>query len=227
MDLSKNSKEMATVVETFVIEETASLIYDGEQLDNWHQKCKELGLEGQSQIVKTDKSPIPFMHLKTSLCNVLRTLCPREVAVEKYNVTPIPLEILDLIALSKKEGYFNEIKIWYDDATPDPCCVGLVKKFGEWGKYDYNTKEEASQALGKAIQDYSYETKYYLLGKWADVKHSFEELTEMAKNRFKTARIAQYSQEIKEATRKLEDVENEAYKAYNEGTGSGLSTLPF
>ena len=37
MELSKNSEEMKTVVETFVIEETAPLIYDNDKLEKWNQ----------------------------------------------------------------------------------------------------------------------------------------------------------------------------------------------
>jgi len=125
MNFQNNSNEMKTVVETFVIEETQELIYDNDQLEKWNRYVEELGLVGQKQIVKEDKSPIPFMHLKTSMISVFECLCPRKVNVEDYNVTPIPVEILDLIALSKREGYFETIQIWYDEKSPDPVCVGL------------------------------------------------------------------------------------------------------
>src|SRR5688572_22578206 len=124
MNLENNSSEMKTVVETFVIEETAELIYDNEKLDKWNELVGDLGLSGQTKIIKPTKSPIPFMHLKTSMKNVFEVLCPRKVAVEEYDVTPIPLEILELVALSKKEGYFTSIEIWYDEKSPDPVCVG-------------------------------------------------------------------------------------------------------
>src|SRR3990172_5340051 len=112
MDLQNNSNEMKTTVETFVIEETAMLIYDNEKLDKWNQRIKELGFTGQQQICKPDKSPIPFMHLKHSLVNIFECLCPVKVPAKEYAVSPIPLEILDLISLSEKEGYFNAIEIW-------------------------------------------------------------------------------------------------------------------
>jgi len=54
MNLSNNSNEMKTVVETFVVEETASLIYDNEQLDNWNSIVEELGLKGQASIQVKD-----------------------------------------------------------------------------------------------------------------------------------------------------------------------------
>ena len=99
--LSHNSETMATVVETFVIEETAELIYDGEALETWNNLVSELGLKGQTEIVKPEKSPIPFMHLKQGYVNMFETLCPRKVDVSEYNKTPIPVEILKLIAAKR------------------------------------------------------------------------------------------------------------------------------
>ena len=127
--LTHNSETMATVVETFVIEETAELIYDGEALENWNNLVSELGLKGQTAIVKPEKSPIPFMHLKSGLVNTFKTLCPRNVDVVDYDKTTIPVEVLKLISLSKSEDYFDKIQIWYDDKTPDPVCVGIT---GYW-----------------------------------------------------------------------------------------------
>ena len=130
--LNNNSNEMKTIVETFVIEETASLIYDNEQLDKWNGLVAELGLTGQTSIQTKEKSPIPFMHLKANFVAVFETLCPRKVDVSEYNISPIPLEILDLIALSVNEKYFDKIQIWYDDKNPDPVCIGLK---GSWYSY--------------------------------------------------------------------------------------------
>ena len=110
-----NGAEMNTQVQTYLVEEVMELIYDGDRLAQWNNLVLELGLKGQSQIVKPDKSPIPFMHMKKGMENIFNTLCPRTVDVEAFNITPIPVEILDLIALSKKEGYFSQIKIQYDD----------------------------------------------------------------------------------------------------------------
>jgi len=66
------------------------------------------------------------MYMKTSVKNVFETLCPVKVNVENFETSPIPVEILDLIALSKKENYFDKLEIWYDDKSPDPCCVGFL-----------------------------------------------------------------------------------------------------
>lgn len=232
MNFKNNHPEMKTVVETFVIEETQELIYDNDQLDKWNNYVDELGLSGQRSIVKQDKSPVPFMHLKTSMVNVFECLCPRKVSVEQYNVTPIPVEILDLIALSKREGYFNKIEIWYDEKSPDPVCVGTISDFYVYN-YDGVPKElfqtthpskdaalKAIQAISpefKGISTFGWETnsRLYLLGKWADVKHSFEELKQMASKRYIQQQGNDYRKKIKEAQRGLDDLEIEAFDKFN------------
>lgn len=223
--LKNNSREMKTVVETFIIEETAELIYDNEKLDKWNELVSELGLYGQTKIVAPEKSPIPFMHLKTSLVNVFECLCPRKVDVEEYCITPIPVEILDLIALSKKENYFSKLQIWYDDKSPDPVCIGM--NYSLW----YSHKDDGG--LNKSFSTYNDALKnqeengwfkrkpygtsptYYLLGKWADVKHSFEELKEIAKNRYISEKANELKKQIKEAQRQLDDIETEAFDKFN------------
>ncbi len=222
--LSHNSETMATVVETFVIEETAELIYDGEALENWNNLVSELGLKGQTEIIHPDKSPIPFMHLKEGLINVFKTLCPRALSVENYNITPIPLEILKLIALSKQENYFNKIEIWYDDKNPDPVCVGMTGHYYQstWGNdrnkeldnKHFNSEQDCKDA-GATGSIYFSTKATYLIGKWADVKQSFEELKERAFKRYVEEQGAQYKKQIKESQRQLDDLENNAISRFN------------
>jgi len=225
MELKNNSNEMKTTVETFVIEETASLIYDNEQLDNWNLMVEELGLKGQTSIQTKEKSPIPFMHLKESLKNTFECLCPRKVNIEDYNITPIPVEILELVMLSKRENYFEKIQIWYDDKAPDPVCLGVkygtyysIDSGGSW-KSGYNTKEEAQNWMNENgasdRKPYPTNEQYYLLGKWADVKHSFEELKEMATKRFIAQEGNTFRKQIKEAQRGLDDLETSAFDKFN------------
>ena len=209
MNLEKNHTEMNTVVETFVIEETASLIYDNGDLQKWNNLVAELNLEGQTQIVKKDKSPIPFLHLKSGLVNTFETLCPRKVEVEKYNISPIPIEILDLVALSKKEEYFDKIQIWYDDKNPDQVCIGL--------KFD--TEEHRRSG-------YDWYTEKYILGKWADVKRSFSDLIQMASKRFVQEQTNSLKSTIKSCQRQLEDVEQTAFERFGSDV-SGNDMLPF
>lgn len=215
--LQNNSNEMKTVVETFLIEETVELIYDNDKLEQWNKRVDELGLSGQRAIVKPDKSPIPFMHMKRSLINVFTCLCPMKIDIKNYNLTPIPVEILDLVSLSVRECYFNRIEVWYDDQKPDPAVVGYTKKWGETNNFHYNSKEEAALALNKEIGNYNYQENYYLLGKWADVKHSFEELTNMAIKRWKTEDKAKLEKKIKDSQNRIDDLDTHANEIFISG----------
>lgn len=227
--LKNNSEQMKTVVETFIIEETASLIYDNEQLETWNKHVSDLGLTGQMNIVQKDKSPIPFMFMNQSTKAVFETLCPRKVAVESYNITPIPVEILNLIALSKKECYFDSVQIWYDDKTPDPACIGINKRFGTSGNYNFKTQKEAEVELKTSLSQYNYEEKYYLLGKWADVKQPFEELKERAIKRFKQQEVNTAQSQIKFYERKLQDIDIEAVTKFGISgiNNPSMDDLPF
>lgn len=223
---------MATVVETFVIEETAPLIYDNEQLDKWSAHVAALGLTGQTKIVKKDKSPIPFMHLKTSMMEVFSILCPRKVSIQNYDVTPIPVEILDLAALAIKEEHFNRIEIWYDEKSPDPACIGIASEFYVYGyggvpksvvEKTFPNRAAALAAIHEVCPDFKStdsfgwetNTRYYLLGKWADVKRSFKELKQMASERFMAEEGYRLKKAIKEAERDLSDLETKAFEKFN------------
>lgn len=226
MNLTNNSSEMKTVVETFVAEETAELIYDGEKLEQWNKHVIELGLTGQTRIVKPEKSPIPFMHLKKSMVAVFECLCPMKVDVSKYDVTPIPVEILELVALSKREGYFDCLQIWYDDKSPDPACIGVKHSWYSYSddnqlKTLFGTKEEAQAHMNEmgwaknSPYACTWQDNKYLLGKWADVKRDFTELKDMATKRFIQQEGNELRKKIKEAERGLTDLETTAFDKFN------------
>lgn len=227
-----NSISMKTVVETYLIEETVELIYDNEKLGQWNSMVKELGLEGQTTIVKEDKSPIPFQHMKTTLVRTFETLCPCKVDVKTYNKTPIPVEILSLVSLSVKEGYFNRIEIWYDDKAPDPACIGVKGLYyaytgSGWDKRHEFVKENEWNEFkaNSAVVHHGFNpTDLYLIGRWADVKMPLEELTEKAKIIYTATQKDQFNKQILDAKRGLEDLEIRAndYFGFTNNTG-GLS----
>ena len=229
--IKNNSESMKTIVETFLIEENVELIYDNEKLEKWNSLVVQLGLEGQANITKPDKSPIPFMHMKRSLIAMFNVLCPVKTNIRQFNITPIPLEILDLVSLSEKEQYFSEIEIWYDDKKPDPVCVGKIE---HWilhakGTYDvikgspkFTSKKDAENYLlvnsiaGNAYHySWSDEERYYLIGKWADVKRPLEELKQMAINRYIEEKGDEMKELIKKTQRQLDDLEIEAHNLLN------------
>jgi len=230
---TNNSKEMNTIVETFIIEETAELIYDGDKLTKWNSLVNELGLQGQSNINTPEKSPNPFMHMKNNMVNIFDCLCPKRDSVENYKTTPIPLEILEIIALAKRENYFDEIQIWSDDKAPDPACIGVVYETwyahtNEGGlKGSFKTKAEAQIKMENEGWDkrkpYPTNPTFYLMGKWADVKHSFDELKQMAVKRFQEFEGNKLKHEIVKAQRALLDLETLAFEKFTNGNNS----LPF
>lgn len=198
--LQNNNSSMQTVVETFLVEETISLIHDGEALQKWNDRITELGLEGQKEVlVVKDKSPIPFMWMNEAIIHTFETLCPTKVLVEKYNKTPIPLEILDLVALSKNEGYFFKMEIWYNEKEKDPVCIGFAE----------DTSRNDTDGWYK-----THYAKKYLIGRWADVKASLDSLTAKAKQIFILSTISQLEQTIRDAQRKIEDIEYHANNTF-------------
>jgi hypothetical protein len=210
--LQNNNQSMATVVETSLVEETINLIHDGEALQKWNDRISELGLEGQKEVlVVKDKSPIPFMWMNDAIIATFETLCPTKVLVEKYNKTPIPLEILDLVALSKNEGYFYKMEIWYNEKEKDPVCIGFAK--------DETKKEADSWSV-------NYYAKKYLIGRWADVKASLDTLTARAREIFIVNTKAIMEQYIRDAQRKIEDVETLANNMFG-GAMPKTDGLPF
>lgn len=222
--LKQNAPEMATVVETYLVEETVDLIYDNEKLDKWNELVSELGLTGQNAIRCPEKSPIPFMPMNQQLYTTFETLCPRKVSIDKYNASTIPVEILDLVRLSNKEQYFGGIEIWYDEQQKDPVCVAYS---GSWRIQDGNrnfhkdqtgfrTKELCEQYISEheyencTPYDMTWGRNYWLIGRWADVKQSFAELKARAKERFIFEKKTNLLQEIKKNQRELDDLESSA-----------------
>lgn len=213
-------------VETFIIDEVKELIYDNDKLDEYKQITKELGITENLSI--EDKSPIPFPRLKTIEKSVFSTLCPNYVNYKDFTDTPVPLEILKLIKLSIDENYFCKIEIWHDYEKPDPVVIGTT---GYWYVYDksYNhIKNENGGDLEfnskEVAQDYKMKHKHYsvgfneigqyLIGRWADIKASFKELQERAKERYVRENSTRYEKDLKEAQRSLDDVQLKATELF-------------
>lgn len=208
--LNNNHREMKTVVETFVIEETAELIYDNEKLDQWNQLKEELGLTGQQNILKVGKSPVPFQPATKTQMEIIDVLCPKKDDIKSYNLSPIPLEVLELVSLSVKEGYFDKICIHYDAVTPDPFAIG------------YRWKDEEDKAKG-----YNWNMQPYLIAKWGDVKQSWDTLKERAASRWLSEESASLVEKLKETQRKIEDIRLTCLKKFGENSETVNLELPF
>lgn len=191
---TNNNASMATVTETFFVEETINLIHDNDALDKWREKVLELGLRGQTEVVTEKKSPIPFLWMNQAMVATFETLCPRKVLIEDYDKTPIPVELLEVVSLCVKEQYFDGIKVWYNDKQKDPVIVGYKMKQGKSFSDSWDS-------------EYTSYSERYLIGRWADVKASIDQLVKRAKNIFFQSETIRLKQEIKNRSRELEDLE--------------------
>lgn len=223
--MGNNADELDAFVETYIVQETSELIYDDDKLKEWNALTEGLGLEGQNSLTKSkDKSPIPFLPMNDRMEQIFKTLCPTECPVEEFQLMPIPLEILKLLELSKRERYFGEISIRYDEVDKEPVVIGwapfiwIVNPAGsrcdEYGAF--YSKEAAQEKIdaegleGHAPNVYRYLSSPYLIGRWADVKENMEALCERAKARYIKTESAILREEIKLQQAELSALEDEA-----------------
>jgi hypothetical protein len=198
------------VVEKFLMPENVELIHDENKLDEWNQLVEELGLDKQPK--NGNKSPIPFLPMSKTHRAVFETLCPSKVGISEYSKT-IPLEVLKLASLAKKEEYFQKIEIWHNEEVPDPVCVGVT---GYWyfsgaSENKYKSRDEARQAEPENKNHlWLSETSRYLIARWGDVAKSFELLREEARASFTRKSQAETRKQIKELETKLSNIEDEA-----------------
>jgi len=126
-------------VEIYLEPELSEMVGSEEVTAEWRQLAEELGMEGQLKLIEpkssgeTDKNPSPYIHMNKKAENVFAILCPEVVDYKKYDKSTIPREVLKEIALAEKMKFFDQICIWYDDASPDPLVVGYIKM----GTYEY------------------------------------------------------------------------------------------
>lgn len=201
---------MATVVETFFIEETIELVHDGEKLEKWNTLVAELGLNGQTEVVVSEKSPIPFLWMNSGLIKTFEVLCPTKVDIKSYNKTPIPVELLSIVSLCEKERYFDGIKVWYNDRQKDPAIIGY--KMREGRSFDERWDSE-------------WYSDKYLIGRWADIKESLDNLIERAKKLFFQSETLRLKKEIRDRQRDIEDLENKVQEDF--GSAMPNTQLPF
>jgi len=227
MNLENNS--MKSAVQTYVEEDTTKLIYDNEQLDKWHELINELSIQGQESVVSDKKSPIPFKWLNDSEMSIVKELCPTSVNFKHFDKTPIPLEILELISMAVREDYFTEIKIYYNEKDKDPFAIGTNETFAldeknsyrsHYDKATFRTREEAEAYVKeKGYQDVEVNKRYsqdrnYAIGRWGDVKQSWDQLKKLAKKTYIARETADVNRRIKEAKRELEDLDSRVIQRF-------------
>lgn len=218
------------MVESYFNQELLDITFEVEAMDEWKQLVSELGIEGQDKVINGDSnSAIPYPFMNTSMIRVYETLCSNKQPYNKYDKTPIPLEVLKQISLSKKENYFQEIEIWSDTKAPDPLVVGMTCKFFNTdvndsdGKRLYFNSEQECKAhpdFGKT-SNYVHKSdeKRYLIARWGDELRVYKELKAIALER-KMEEIGNGLQKtLKEAEMKLKLVKENCV-SYLNGEGS-------
>lgn len=214
--MESNSESMKNqVVETFYQEDVAPMLFNEKELAEWKELNAELGMEGQETLHREpDTDPIPFMHMKMKHRRIIQTLCPANTFFTSFSISPIPLPILKAIQHAVKEKMFSEIKVYWDDKSPDPAVVGIKKMWGEWNNYSWHTKEEAEKGLGKELGSYNYSDEQYLIGKWGDVALDWEQLEEKAVARYMKQQRSSIEDSIKDYERRLTDVITDTEKYF-------------
>lgn len=206
-------------VQSFLQEEVLDLVLEPEALDQWHLMVKEMGLTGQSEVAKPNKSPIPFLYMTPSMVATFDTLCPREVELKDYKAGAIPLKALEHIKLAQTEGHFHRIMIRYDDKSPDPVAIGEEGKFypqGTHGKYLAYGSRLNSEEKEIALVEYPTMTfgfiveNRFLIARWGAEIERLEILAKKAKERYMREKMADLSKKVKEAQNSISTMEEEA-----------------
>jgi hypothetical protein len=110
------------------IEPELENIQEAETAEEWFNLCVEMGLESQGKLADRSeelKAP-PYMYIDPKTERIIRTLCPLGVEFKEYDASTIPLDILQEIQKCLKHGWYNKIKIYYDNKSPDPFVVGFT-----------------------------------------------------------------------------------------------------
>lgn len=211
-------------IQSFRNAELDNVILEIGDQEEWKQLAAQMGLEKQIEFVQQAKSPLPYPYMNQSMQNIFGTLCPTKIDFKEYSKTPIPLEVMRELAFCKSENYFSDIKIWYDDKTPDPIAVGRTTRYSasyyktqeekEKGSYynrlstpyDFTSKEQAKdyvETMGYVYNDYNSQTNDYLIARWADELRPIEELKKLALDRLKDKYMSEWNKAIKELQSKV------------------------
>lgn len=165
------------ITEIYLIEKPKTLATDIETNKEWLQKVEELGLEFQKNLCEQDKTLIPFYKLRAGEVRMFNILYPEKTSVETYAEDTIPLEVLSIIALAKKNEYFGRIEVWYNYNKLNPILIGYKK----------SNHGNANEIDNDGI---------YLLARWGEELKSFTELLAVAKEQYIKEKLAELRAEI-------------------------------
>lgn len=119
--------------------------------------ARELGLEGQVEVMGDGDAPCPYAELTEQQAKILDLLFPSKANVEDYKRGPIPLRVLQAVAFCRGlrrdgEDYFDRLVVRYPrtESESDPVLLGRVG------------------------------STYYLIARWGDALESWAQLAARA-----------------------------------------------
>jgi len=172
----------------------------------------DLGLKGQKDLIKNQGGKvIPYPKMTIVENRVWEAYCPNKTKLEDYSQSIIPFEVIDLIRIIKKKGFFDinevgtktkrtgHIEIW-SEATDDidPLLIGVICT-----KTKYN--------FGWSVGD----NEYYLIARWGRSLKEFEDIKRLVAVKLKEERTAKLKASIDEHQRDLASVENDINEHLN------------
>lgn len=119
------------------IEPELENLSDADNAAQWFDICTELGLTKQLDFAdkSEEKKAPPYMAIDPKTNKVIATLCPMVTDYKNYNVSTIPLDVLQEIQKCEKNGWYAAIKIAYDNKSPDPFVLGFTKSESNWDRH--------------------------------------------------------------------------------------------
>lgn len=211
-------------IQSFRNTELDNVILEVGDQEEWKQLAAQMGLNKQMEFIQQAKSPLPYPYMNQSMQNIFATICGTRTDVKDYSKTPMPLEVMRELAFCKTENYFSNIKIWYDDKTPDPIAVGTCTRFSasyyktqedkdkasyynkECTAYDFTSREQAIdyvETMGFFFNDTNTQNNEYLIARWADELRPIEELKSLALERLQDKYVSEWNKAIKELQSKV------------------------
>lgn len=198
--------------ETFDVGNKA-ILFDDKKEKDVIAAIDELGLEGQKNLIKSQAGLIiPFPKMNAQEERVWKEYCPVIDKLEAYQATTIPFEILTMIQLVKQKKYFDiettttkikqvgHLEIWSEAREDiDPLLVGVI-----------NTK----QKLTDGSWQYSGEDSYYLIARWGISLRPYDEIRDVAIERWKKSRTGKLVKKIQEAKFQMETLDADANKFF-------------
>lgn len=140
--------------------ENQDLILNEDHVSEYNELAAELGIIPLEQ---ANKKNIPgiYQPLNNAMQKQLQALCPKTADLENFTFCTIPLEVLKVVQLAKKNNMYDGFQVWYNDVDPDPVLIGYT-----WRNEDDKGK------------NYTWLRNRFLIARWGDCALELPELLE-------------------------------------------------